>query len=55
MIKKVFTKKIAIELINKGFNCIGTEHNNNYPWLNVYLFKDNDSLRKEFNKLTNRV
>lgn len=54
MIKKVFTRKIAINLINKGFNCIGTETNKRYPWLQVYLFNDNQQFTEEFNRLSNR-
>ena len=42
---KVFTKKLANLLCEKGFRVIGTEINNQKPWLNVYLFENTDELR----------
>ena len=37
---KVFTKRLANELCKQGFQIIGTEINNEKPWLYVYLFEN---------------
>lgn len=43
---KVFTKRIANALCQRGFQVIGTEINNAKPWLYVYLFDDTPELRE---------
>lgn len=42
----VFTKKLAHELCRAGFILLGTEINNQKPWLYVYLFEDTPFLRQ---------
>ena len=37
---KIFTKRLASELCKQGFQIIGTEINNEKPWLYVYLFEN---------------
>lgn len=43
---KVFTKKLANKLCQLGFKIVGTEINNQKPWLYVYLFEDTPQLRE---------
>lgn len=42
---KIFSKVLANRLCTLGFKMIGTEINNQKPWLYVYLFEDNEKLR----------
>ena len=46
---KVFTKKLANILCKAGFQIMGTEINNDKPWLYVYLFEDSEELRAAIN------
>lgn len=48
---KVFTKKLANKLCSKGFKIIGTEINNQKPWLYVYVFEDTAELREAVRKM----
>lgn len=42
---KIFSKVLANRLCSLGFRMIGTEINNQKPWLYVYLFEDSAALR----------
>lgn len=42
---KVFSKRVANILCKQGFYLLGTEINNEKPWLYVYLFEDTESFR----------
>lgn len=42
---KIFSKVLANRLCSLGFRMIGTEINNQKPWLYVYLFEDSTALR----------
>lgn len=42
---KVFTKRLANLLCEQGYQVIGTEINNQKPWLYVYLFENTEELR----------
>ena len=42
---KIFSKVLANRLCSLGFKMIGTEINNQKPWLYVYLFEDTEKLR----------
>lgn len=42
---KIFTKRIANMLCQQGFQIIGTEINNQKPWLYVYLFEDTENFQ----------
>ena len=42
---KIFSKILANRLCSLGFKMIGTEINNQKPWLYVYLFEDTERLR----------
>lgn len=48
---RVFTKKLANKLCRKGFKIIGTELNNQKPWLYVYVFEDTEELREAVKQL----
>ena len=45
-IKKVFTRKLAVELRERGFDIIGTEPNMYKPQFDVYLFEDTPELQQ---------
>lgn len=47
---KVFTVKLARKLCDLGFIIVGTVPNVQKPWLNVYLFEDNQDLRDAVQK-----
>ena len=49
---KVFTVKLARKLCDLGFIIVGTVHNVQKPWLNVYLFEDSQDLRDAVQKYT---
>jgi hypothetical protein len=54
LIKKIFKKKIAIELMIKKHNLVYTEPNRLKPWLSVFCFQETDSLLQDLTKITNR-
>lgn len=43
---KIYSKVLANRLCSLGFRVIGTEINNQKPWLYVYLFEDSTALRE---------
>ena len=45
---RVFSRKVAIELRQKGHNIVKTEPNFNKPQFDVYYFEDTPQLRKDF-------
>lgn len=47
---KIFSKVLANRLCSLGFKVIGTEINNQKPWLYVYLFEDTAPLREAVQK-----
>ena len=51
MIKKIFSIHLARQLGLMGCKCIGTEPNRNKPWLNVYLFIDDEKLNNAMSKI----
>lgn len=44
MTKKIFTKKLAIYLRERGFKILGTEVNFKQPKFDVYIFEDTPEL-----------
>lgn len=54
MIKRVFTKRIAEELVKEGFDVIKIEKNFKYPYLNIYSFKVNEKFINRFTELSKR-
>ena len=47
MIKKIFSRKLALYLRERGCKIIGTEVNKHKPNLDVYLFEDGEKLQAE--------
>ena len=54
-IKKIFTKKVAMRLINKGFDLIDMETNLKHKNLKVYVFKRTDELMQELTNITREL
>lgn len=50
-IKKVFSRKLALELRKRGCRIVGIEPNTYKPELNVYLFEDTESFQKIFTEV----
>lgn len=50
--KKIFSKAIALELINDGFELIDTEKNKYKPWLSVFIFENTTQLLNALTKIT---
>ena len=53
-IKKIYSRKLAIALRQKGFRIIGTEINSKRPEFDVYLFIDTPQLREAMTEITGR-
>lgn len=51
---KVFTRKLAIKLRERGFQIVKTEINNKQPQFDIYCFEDTNELRKAVAELTKR-
>lgn len=49
VIKKIFTRKLAVYLREHGCKIVGTEVNRHKPEFNVYLFEDTPELVKAMN------
>lgn len=45
MTKKIFSRKLAIYLRERGCKIINTEVNKHKPNLDVYIFEDNEKLQ----------
>ena len=54
-IKKIFTKKVAMELIKKGYDLIDMETNLKHKNLKVYVFKKTDGLMQELTNITREL
>ena len=52
---KVFTKELANNLCKRGFRVIGTDINNQKPWLNIFLFDDTEQLRQAVSEEVNKI
>lgn len=55
LVKKIFTKKIALQLIKKGYDLIDMETNLKHKNLKVYVFKKTDSLMQELTNITREL
>lgn len=49
---KIFTKKVAYQLISRGHNLIAMEKNYKKKWLNVYVFQTTDSFLEDLTTIT---
>lgn len=54
MIKKIFTRKLAVYLREHNFKIIGTEVNFKHPEYDVWLFEDTPELRKAMDNYRNQ-
>ena len=52
--KKIFNKRLALELRKKGFEIIKTEPNFYKPEFNVYIFKNSVELQSALTEITQR-
>ena len=52
-LKKIFSRKISIELVKLGNTLMYTEENHNKEGLKVFLFIETEKLLKDLSKLTN--
>ena len=52
-IKKIFTRRLALELRKRGFDIVATEPNPNKPQFDVYLFEDTPSFQKALSDINN--
>lgn len=48
---KVFKKSIALKLISEGYILQDIQPLNYKPWFSVFLFKDSEEIRKDFEKI----
>ncbi|MGF7185791.1 hypothetical protein GGQ84_001883 [Desulfitispora alkaliphila] len=51
-VKKIFTKRIAYELMNQGHNLIGMETNRKKEWLKVFIFEETPQLLSDLESLS---
>lgn len=49
--KKIFTKRLALELRRKGLDIIATEPNYKKPQLDVYIFEDTEKFQKALTEI----
>ena len=52
-IKKIYTRRLAVELRRRGFNILATEPNPNKPEFDVYLFEDTSELQRALSDINN--
>lgn len=53
--KKIFSLKLANELMRKGNKVVDIEINTKNPKLKVFLFEDTDKLRNDMTSITKRA
>lgn len=51
MEKKIYTKKLALELRRRGFSIIRTEPNYKKPQFDVYIFRDTPAFEKAMKEI----
>lgn len=52
--KKIYSKKVFLELVIKGHELLWIEPNKNNKWLSVFVFKTDDTLLSDLTEITNR-
>ena len=50
--KKIFNRRLALELRKRGFDIIKTEPNFYKPEFDVYIFKNSDGLQSALTEIT---
>ena len=51
---KIYSKKMAYALRQAGCVIVGTEPNRKKPQFDVYLFRDDEKLREEMSRISNK-
>lgn len=52
--KKIYSKKVFLELIIRGHELLWTEQNKNKKWLSVFIFKVDDTLLNDLTEITSK-
>lgn len=52
--KKIYSKKVFLELVTKGHELLWTEPNKNNKWLSVFVFRLDDTLLKDLTEITKK-
>jgi hypothetical protein len=52
--KKIFNRRLALELRKKGFSIVKTEPNFYKPEFDVYIFEDSDELQSALTEITQK-
>lgn len=52
--KKIYSKKVFLELVTRGHSLLWTEPNKNNKWLSVFVFKIDDTLLKDLTEITSK-
>lgn len=52
--KKIYSKKIFLELIAKGHELLWIEPNRNKKWLSVFIFKLDETFLKDLTDITSK-
>lgn len=50
--KKIYSKKVSLQLIIKGHELLWTEPNRDKKWLSVFVFKLDDSLLSDLTEIS---
>ena len=50
-IQKIFSKRVAIQLLNMGNTILFTEQNKKFPKLKVFCFVNTDKLNNDWNTI----
>lgn len=53
MLKRIFTLKLADELVKRGNEIVDYEINTKNPKLKVFIFEDNERLQKDISEINN--
>lgn len=54
MIKKIFKKQIAVELLVRKHELVYTEPNLKKPWLTVFCFRETVNLLSDLTQITDK-
>lgn len=52
--KKIYSKKVFLELVTKGHTLLWIEPNKNNKWLSVFVFKLDETLLQDLTEITNK-
>lgn len=52
--KKIYSKKVFLELVAKGHHLLWTEPNRNKKWLSVFVLQMDDTLMNDLTEISNK-